>query len=189
MGRQRDDVVRMGLGEDAALGREAVEVRRRSLGVPIEADGIGPQRVDRDQDDVPDRRRLERKPRPTLPAPRGGRRRARPPAGPSQEFVSERSSRRPKGKGPGRNSRSGPGKLPRDLEVHRNAEPHDPGALHLDDLVEERSARPAIRRPVVPDRSRRWRTVFALAALKSSAAGMIVTPPMQNVFARRKSSS
>ena len=50
--RQRDGVVRVRLVEDAALGGEPVEVRRRAPGVPVEADGVVAQGVDRDEDDV-----------------------------------------------------------------------------------------------------------------------------------------
>jgi hypothetical protein len=52
VGRQGDDVVRVRPGEDRALGREAIEVRRRAARVAVEADGVVSERVDRDEDDV-----------------------------------------------------------------------------------------------------------------------------------------
>ena len=50
--RQRDDVVRVRVREDDALGREPIEKRRLHARVAGVADGIGAQRVDGDEDDV-----------------------------------------------------------------------------------------------------------------------------------------
>ena len=52
MGRQRDDVVRVGVVEADAAGGEAVHPGRGIPGVPVGAERVGPQRVDRDQEDA-----------------------------------------------------------------------------------------------------------------------------------------
>ena len=83
--RKGDHVVRVRLTEHPAFGREPVEVRRRPPRIAAEADGIGPERVDRDHDDVAGHARSGRAAAPRGPpggttrATGRGSRRSRPP--------------------------------------------------------------------------------------------------------------
>ena len=179
--RQRDHVVRVRLREDAPLRGEPVEVGGRAAGVAVEADGVVPQRVDRDEDDVAD---AAAAPRPAAGAAAGASRRqasAQASARRTQIAFAKPGHRRRKARGPARNSRTGPENTRNEgLEVHLDAQPHDARALHLEDLVEVDARREGAARSPVVCRSvdSAGAPCSLLAALKSSAAGMIVTPPM-----------